>query len=108
MIPPAVRSDHLVDGPGERLDAHFLVSEVQFLDSLEKRCDFVFGHDAEHRGVHLRPGMCASTRVTGRGAPTLHVLEERETTDPEHVEHILDALGIGLVEYYHYCFQHNG
>ena len=50
--------------------------------------------------------MRAAARFTTIGAATLHVLEERESAYTKGVQQVLNTLGVGLIIYDHYTFEH--
>ena len=87
--------------PDESAYTDFLVAEIQFLDRLEERRRLFVFDDGDHAGVHLRPCVGATTGFTAVGATTLDLLEEREATDAEHVQHVFYSTRVRLIEHYH-------
>ncbi len=98
---PYMRLYRGFDVPDKGTDTYFLVAEVEFLHRLEERLYFVVFHYRDDTRVHLRPCVRATARVAVVRATPLHLLEESESPDVQQVEHILHALGIRLIEYYH-------
>ena len=73
------------DGPDEGADADFFVAEVEFLDGLEECGHLLVFDDGDDARVHLGPSVCTATGFTAVGATALHLLEEGEAVNAQHV-----------------------
>lgn len=97
-------SDGLFDVPDECADSDFEVAFVEFVDCGEEFGDFVVVDNGHNGRVHFGPCVSSATGFAAVGSTALDVFEEGEARYAEIVEHIFHPFGIGLVEYYEYCF----
>jgi hypothetical protein len=101
------KSDCRLDVPNEGAHANFFVAHIEFFHGFEQRWHFVVVHHGDDARVHFGPSVCAAAWFTTICAASLHLFEECEAAHFERVEHVLHALGVGLVEYDHYRFHTN-
>ena len=95
---------HLFDVPDEGTYSDLFITLVELADGIEQFINFVVGDYGQYGIVHFWPCVGATVWVTIDVTTPLDILPLGEASDAERVEHILDALVVGLVVYYHYAF----
>ena len=90
-------SDHLLYVPDEGADADFFVALVELADGGEDVFDFFVGDNGHNGVVEFGPGVGATMRLAVLVSASLDVFPVGEAAHIERVEHILDALVVGLI-----------
>ena len=92
----------MFDIPDEGADSYFGIALVETAYVEENLFYLIVFYDGHDGVVHLGPGVSATMGIAVARATSLYVLPEGETADVEHIEEVFHALGVGLIEDYHY------